>query len=315
MKSLLKWILRILGILVLLLIALLLWINFTPLKTYTNEAPELTVVADSASIAEGRRIASMLCNQCHRSKDGTLGGGLMEDGQFGKIYSKNITQHPEYGIADYTDGEIAYILRTGIAKDGRYTPPWMIKVPQMSDDDVHDIIAFLRSDDPLVRPSDSNPPDSEFSFMSKALLKLGMFAPLPYPKETVVAPDPSEQVRYGKYLVDAKFDCYACHSADFKTQNLMVPELSGGYLGGGNPIPDLEGNIILSANLTFDKETGIGNWTEEEFVRSLRSGVRPDNTAFRLPMNPYPAITDDEASAIYTYLQSVPVIHNPKLLK
>src|SRR5678815_2617411 len=41
-------------------------------------------------------------------------------------------------------------VASGVAKDGRYTPPWMVKLPLLSDEDLKDVIAFLRSDDPMA---------------------------------------------------------------------------------------------------------------------------------------------------------------------
>ena len=48
---------------------------------------------------------------------------------FGEIHSANITQHTEYGITKYTDGELAYLFRTGILKDGQYAPPVDAEIP------------------------------------------------------------------------------------------------------------------------------------------------------------------------------------------
>jgi len=73
---------------------------------------------------------------------------------------------------------------------------------------------------------------------------------------------------------------------------------------------DKEMNEIYSSNLTMDKETGIGSWSEEEFIRTLRFGMRPDNTPLRYPMIPAPMISEEEASAIWAYLQTIPVIVN-----
>jgi hypothetical protein len=87
------------------------------IPSYENKTPELTVRADSVGLAEGARLASMMCANCHRSEDGKLGGSYQKDGaDFGEIYASNITQHPVYGITHYSDGELAYLLRTRIKK-------------------------------------------------------------------------------------------------------------------------------------------------------------------------------------------------------
>jgi mono/diheme cytochrome c family protein len=112
-------------------------------------------------------------------------------------------------------------------------------------------------------------------------------------------------VAHGRYLVNA-LDCYGCHSADFKTMNVAEPEKSVGYMGGGNPVLDLRRQPVPSANITSDNETGIGRWSEKDFVTALRTGFRPDRTLIRYPMQPMPDLSEEEALAIYAYLRTVP---------
>lgn len=308
-------ILKYAGLVVLLIVALIVLagivINAKGIPTYENKAPDLVVEVDSAGVAEGARMASMLCSQCHGSADGRLGGNHMVDAsEFGEIHAPNITQHPQYGITGYSDGELAYLLRTGIKKDGSYAPPYMVKFPLLSDDDLHNVIAFLRSDHPMVQPSDRQEPASKPNLLTKVLCNVIM-KPLPYPEGPVYAPDASDKVAWGRYLSTAKFDCYSCHSEDFKTLNPMEPHKTPGFFGGGNPIPDLEGNIILSANLTSENETGLGQWTEEQFIRTVKLGIRPDGSQIRYPMLPYTLLSDEEISAIWAYLKTIPPINNP----
>ena len=108
---------------ILLLFILAMYVNFSGIPSYENKAENLVVEITEARITEGARMAAILCLQCHGSTDGVLGGALMSDVEvFGEIYAANITQHPEFGITDYTDGELAYLMRTGIRKDGQYVP-------------------------------------------------------------------------------------------------------------------------------------------------------------------------------------------------
>jgi cytochrome c553 len=92
--------------------------------------------------------------------------------------------------------------------------------------------------------------------------------------------------------------------------NIAEPEKSEGYFGGGNVLLDLRGRPIRSANLTFDEETGIGKWSEEDFVRTLATGFRPDGTPLRFPMGPIPELDEEELRAVYAYLRSLPKIAN-----
>ncbi|HET9316005.1 MAG TPA: c-type cytochrome, partial [Vicinamibacteria bacterium] len=257
----------------------------------------------------GKRTVTMLCANCHFDNEtGALTGHALSDapGKFGFIYSQNITQDREYGIGDWTDGELAYLLRTGVARDGRYTPPWMIKLPLVSDEDLKDVIAFLRSSDPMVRPVHKPDRPAVPSFFTKLLTRVA-FKPLPYPDRPIVAPHPSDRVAYGRYLMVARLDCYSCHSRDFSRQDPLVPEKSLGFMGGGIRMTDRDHRPVYTANLTPDA-TGLGSWTEERFRRVLKMGLRPDGRPVRSPMTPRPELTDDEIGAMWAYLRTVPPI-------
>jgi mono/diheme cytochrome c family protein len=312
----LKRILKIaLGIAVALIVVVagaLLYVDRSGIPHYPPGKIELKVDVTPERVERGRRTVQMLCAGCHLDNDtSTLAGKPMVDlpAQFGAAHSANITSDPETGIGTYTDGELAYLLRTGVTRDGRYTPPWMVKVPNMADEDVLDVIAFLRSDDPLVRPIKAKRPASEPSLLTKVLSQV-VFKPLPYPTAPIVAPDPADKVAHGRYLVQGRAVCFPCHSADFAKLDEFVPERSAGYLGGGNAMPDMNGRIVKSANITPDPETGIGKWSEDEFIRLVRTGVRPNATVIAYPMVPYPELTDDDARAIFAYLKTVPPIKN-----
>ena len=312
MKLVLKVVLWVLLVLVLIVAGTLLYIDRSGIPTYDPGKVELKVEVTPERVERGRRTVQILCAACHLDNNtAALAGKPMPDlpKQFGSAHSANITQDPETGIANWTDGEIAYLLRTGVRRDGRYTPPWMVKLAKMSDEDLHDVIAFLRSDDPLVRPIKAKRPLSQPSLLTKALSRVA-FKPLPYPTAPIVAPDPSNQVEYGKYLVQARALCFPCHSLDFAKVDEFVPERSAGYLGGGNAMPDESGRVVMTSNITPDPETGIGKWSEDEFVRLLRFGVRPDNTVIVYPMVPFPELSDNEARAIFAYLRTVPTIKN-----
>lgn len=65
----------------------------------------------------------------------------------------------------------------------------------------------------------------------------------------------------GEYLA-YNLECFSCHSADFKTNDYLNPPNSDGYFSGGSQMLNLEGQVMLTSNLTPDKETGIGSWTK-----------------------------------------------------
>jgi hypothetical protein len=72
----------------------------------------------------------------------------------------------------------------------------------------------------------------------------------------------------------------------------------------------MEGKVMLTQNLTPDPETGIGNWTEAQFINAVKAGIKEGDPALRYPMMPYPQLTDREAGAIFAYLKTIPPIKN-----
>ena len=163
--------------------ALAIYIAITGIPRYAPGNVNLKVQTSEAKAERGRKLASMLCVGCHLDPStGKLTGKRLADlpTVFGTAFSKNITRDTAYGIGSWTDGELAYLLRTGITRTGRYAPPWMPKYPHMSDEDVESVIAFLRSDDPVTVPAAVNPPGiSKPSFLTKLLTHV-TFKPLPY---------------------------------------------------------------------------------------------------------------------------------------
>jgi mono/diheme cytochrome c family protein len=301
-----------LGVMMLALGGGALWVQASPIPRYSVEKIDLHVEVTPERVARGKKLATVLCALCHMdpSTRKLTGKQLLDSAPaFGVIFSKNITRHPTRGIGSWSDGELAYLLRTGVSRDGQYLPPWMVKLPHVADEDLASIIAFLRSDDPMVAAADVPPPGvSQPGFLTKLLCRIA-WKKLPYPKQPIPMPPAGDRVAQGRYLV-AALDCYACHSADFKTVTIAEPERSQRYLGGGNPLIDLRGQTIWTANLTPDDDTGIGKWSEADFLRAVRKGFRPDGTPLRYPMAPMPELDEGEVGAIYAYLRTVPKIHN-----
>ena len=107
----------------------------------------------------------------------------------------------------------------------------------------------------------------------------------------------------GEYLVTIGI-CASCHSPK-DPEGRLVPgrHLSGGQRVGG----------LLASNLTSDPETGLGAWTDEQIIASIRNGVRPDGAPVRAPMGTffYRDLSDADVKAIVAYLRLVPPIKNP----
>ncbi|WP_102225759.1 c-type cytochrome [Acidimangrovimonas sediminis] len=107
---------------------------------------------------------------------------------------------------------------------------------------------------------------------------------------TLAAAQDGDLVSQGKYLATAG-DCAACHTAD-----------GGKPFAGGKAIATPIGNIVAS-NITPSKQDGIGSWTEQDFARALRRGVRKDgaNLYPAMPYTSYAKLTDEDVRALYIY--------------
>lgn len=310
-----KKILKILGLgvalIVTILIIVLVVINAQDIPSYEVETIEFTRSDSPEAIVRGKKLTQMLCANCHMDPaTRKLTGQKMKDTpkEFGEIFSPNITQDDTYGIGTWTDGEIVYLLRTGIKRDGQYAPPYMAKLPLMADADIDAIVSFLRSDDRMVQAE--NKPDIPVkpSLLTKVLSRVA-FKPFPMPTDPIPLPDTANILELGKYLAH-NLDCFSCHSADFKTNDNFDPTKSVGYFAGGNQLLDMEGRPKPTPNLTPQKETGIGSWTKEEFVQSVKFGTKKGEIALGYPMMPYTQLTDYEVGAIFDYLQTIPAIEN-----
>src|ERR1700692_294938 len=109
----------------------------------------------------------------------------------------------------------------------------------------------------------------------------------------------AEAIARGKALTEAA-DCASCHTAD-----------PAKPFAGGKKIDTPFGGIY-SPNLTPDRDTGIGVWSDEEFHRALHSGVAPDGSRY-YPAFPYPNFTKmirDDVLAIRAYLATLPPVRN-----
>src|SRR5271170_1073429 len=115
-------------------------------------------------------------------------------------------------------------------------------------------------------------------------------------------------VERGKYLAIAA-GCNDCHTPGFF---LGAPDAAK-YLGGsevGFEIPGL--GVFPGRNITPDKETGIGIWTDEEIATALTTGKRPDGRQLA-PIMPYPSfinMTKEDVAAIIAFLHSIPAVKN-----
>ncbi|RYD83338.1 MAG: cytochrome c [Sphingobacteriales bacterium] len=259
-------------------------------------------------IEHGKKIVSIACGPCHLDQStNTFSGSHLIDAPpvLGQLYASSLTKNAENEVNKYTDGQLKYLLRTGIKKDGKMAP--FMQKPNMSDEDLNAIITFLRSDDPMVQANDVHNPRTKYSAIGNMVI--GSQKPLKYPETTIFSPNKNDKVAYGKYLIDI-IGCYDCHSANIMKTDKLNPEKSKGYMGGGTKMLSADGSKIVTSNLTFH-ETGLANYTVQDFGRAVRQGINKENKVLRYPMRMFTDLNDDDIEAIYTYLKTVPPINNP----
>lgn len=280
---------------------------------------DIKVELSAERVERGRYLANSVCvcMDCHSTRDwskfsgpleeGTLGkGGEVFDRKFGfpgKFYSKNLT--PD-GIGDWTDGELLRAIASGVSRDGKALFPIMphASYGRMQKEDLLSIIAYLRS----LKPIKNEVPESEVDFpMSFIINTIPKKATYSEPKEE------SNPLSYGKYLFTAAA-CADCHTRQDKGKPVEGMELAGGF---EFPLP--AGGIVRSANITPDKETGIGSWTEEGFVKRFKQYADSGYQAQTVPKNGfntvmpwtmYSRMSEKDLSAIFVYLSHVKAISN-----
>jgi mono/diheme cytochrome c family protein len=232
------------------------------------------------------------CVGCHGQDFG--GGVMMDVAPIARLHGPNLTLGAGSRTRDYSPSDWDHIVRHGILPGGRPAAMPSEDFARMSDEELSDIVAFIRSQPPVDRAVVA----VKLGPMGKVLMALGK---LPLSADVIASheaphegyPPPAEAtVAFGAHLTAV---CVGCHSAD----------LAGGPVKGGDP------NWPPAANLTPDP-SGLGAWTYEQFVTAMRDGTRPDGTALRVPMSDIvPMIrnkTDVELEAMWLYLRSLPPV-------
>lgn len=248
----------------------------------------LDIRADSGQLAAGAHLVRSAgnCVLCHGEDLG--GAAYIDGGVLGVINGPNLTSGRGGIGGELSDADWERAIRHGIRRNGTS----LIVMPSeiyahMSDEDVASVIAYIRS----ATPVDRELPPTQFRFVGRALLAAGRLPLLVAAKTPVVAHEAAvarePTAEYGRYLADIG-GCHGCHGFG----------LSGGRVAGGPDLPP-------SSNLT---PAGIGDWTEEDFVRAMREGLRPDGVELHefMPWRVLGRMTDDELHAIWLYLGTVP---------
>jgi mono/diheme cytochrome c family protein len=110
----------------------------------------------------------------------------------------------------------------------------------------------------------------------------------------------------GSYLVNTIMTCGNCHSPKGPPDVVAGKDFSGGLRFDAPPFD------VTASNITPDKETGIGTWSDEDIKKLLRTGQRPDGVpiAVAMPTGFYDIITDSDMDAIVAYLRTLTPVKN-----
>jgi hypothetical protein len=311
MKKFFKWAGIVLGVLLVCAGAYALYLNSKPRPTFDVPKVELTAIPTPERLARGQKLAELMCAECHLDpKTGAFTGVKQTEipAIFGQAWAQNITQDKAHGIGNWSDGDIARLLKTGLRPDGTLLLPFMLR-PNLSDEDLVSLIAFLKSDHEWVRPNPKQDTALEFTLLGK-FVTAGM-EPLKYSPAPVAMPDSAASEKLGKYLV-TNLLCFGCHSNTFE-MNFADIEKTENFLSGGKEMAQPNGEPIHVPNISRNKQHGIGTWSEEQFVRAIRDGFNPNNKVLRPPMPRFTRLTDNEIRAIYRYIQSAPENTTPRV--
>lgn len=282
-----------------------------------SNASDLKIEATPERLERGKYLAHSyaFCIDCHSGRDagkfslpvipGTEGKGGDDYGEgAGFVPASNITQDKETGIGSWSDGEIFRAITSGVNKDGKFLAP-MMPYPLFSSldkEDIYSIIAYIKT----LPPVKNKVPERKLNFPLSII-----FRTVPTdPKEFGKRPDGLDKIKQGEYYGIA---CKFCH-----TQNEKGEPVPGMDFAGGMEFKMPDGSIVRSANITPDKETGIGNMTAELFLAKFKScldgtNLDPKTRGYNTPMAwnfIAKTSTDDDLLAIYAYLMAQKPVNN-----
>jgi mono/diheme cytochrome c family protein len=245
------------------------------------------------------------CATCHTRGD-FLAGGRSIHTPAGTFYTPNITPDPQHGIGSWTEENFARALREGIGSTGEHLYPACPypSFSKMTEQDRSGLWVYLLSQRAV--PQEDREHALPWFLSSRELLstwKRGWFEPGRYVRD----PTKSKQWNRGAYLVDVLGHCGECHTP----RSTLGRSQKDYYLAGAHRGPER----LAIPNITPDRQTGIGRWSEDELKRFLYSGERPDGSFAPGLMQEVlhtsvTHLTEDDRQAIVVYLRSVPPIRH-----
>lgn len=247
----------------------------------------LDVPDDADAIARGGHLVNAVtgCQDCHGPH---LSGTVMSDDPVAVLAAPNLTSGRGGIGGEFTVGDWVRAIRHGVRRDGSS----LLIMPSyayahLSDRDLGAMIAYLEQ----IPPVDSELPAFKLRPLGRALVAAGAFDEEFVAKKTRQGSgydpiEPGISLEYGEYLANIS-GCTGCHR----------PDLKGGPAGP----PDAPPAADISP-------TGLASWDGDDFFRAMREGRRPDGAEITefMPWRVMGRMTDDELSAIWLFLRSVP---------
>ena len=249
------------------------------------------------------------CIACHTAPKGQpFAGGLAMNTPLGAIYTTNITPDPSTGIGNYSEADFARALREGVAKDGHNLYPAMPypSFAKIDDNDMHALYTYFMQGVKPVKQANRKaaipwPLNVRWplKFWNMVFLKSGVYTP---------KPDHDAMWNRGAYLVQGVGHCCACH----KPRGIAFQEKAGDE---GDPL-FLSGGLLdgwFASNLSGNRNSGLGRWSETELAAFLKTGANAHATAFgsmtSVINNSTQMLSDDDTTALAHYLKSLPAVN------
>ena len=271
-------------------------------------APALLFVATVGSAGaagdatRGRYLAAAGgCVACHtedRKGAGPYAGGRALKTPFGTFYGPNLTPHVDAGLGRWTEADFVRAMREGVRPDGaHYYPAFPYpSFTRISDGDLSDLWAYLRSLPPDSRPNQAH--QLRFPFRWRYALgawKWLYFTPVRFAGDA----GRSAAVNRGAYLVEALGHCGECHTP----RNMIGGTRRERHLAGGR---DHAGKRV--PNLT---PTRLKKWSDAELNEYLVTGITPefdsaDETMAVVVRNTTSQLTAADRAALIAYLRALP---------
>lgn len=258
-------------------------------KTYQLQTQAITLPTDKESLTEGKRLfITRGCVDCHGQD---LAGKIFtDDSAIGTLAGSNLTAGAGGVGGRYLDEDFVRAIRQGVSpnmKSLRYMPSE--EYHALNDTQLGAIIAYIRSAPPVA-----NQPPLLLGPLLRFWLITGeakILAAENIDHQAPPAPAVQAAADYGKYLSNT---CSGCHHKDM----------------AGGPVPGAPLDLPIAANITQHKCAGIGLWTEADFFKAMRKGIRPDGTQMSafMPWSNFSQMTDLELKALWLYLKTVPAV-------